>query len=97
MKRVKIVKMSEQDRLRAAVRMILQQHDVSLRQLAESLGTGHSPLSLILSGKQDARFGTWQRIATSLNTTILDLLTIPDEVLQDFEAQRLGHPPRKTA
>lgn len=80
--------MTEREKLGAAVRMTLEHDGISLESFAAIIGKSRSYLTNLLNGKRDVSFDTWVRIAASLNTTVGELLNVPQAVLDECEAQR---------
>lgn len=95
-RRRKVPKMTEQERLRVAVKMTLEKDGLSMRGLAVQTGLYHADLSRMLAGR-DARMSTWERIATALDTSLLELLAIPEKTILAWQSQRASQAARKTA
>ena len=81
--------MSTNQKLRFAIRYVLETDAISVRQLGLRCKKPHAHISKILSGKiPDVRVGTWDALAAALGTTVRDLLQMPDELVVKAKNRR---------
>lgn len=78
-----IAHMSSNQKLRHAIRYVLKMDGISVRDLASRTGKkSHTHTSRMLSGAvPDPGLDEWDRIAKACNTTVSELLQMPNDVI----------------